>query len=338
VVVYEGGQAVGSVLIHERSRGGVTITTAPIDLETTLEARAYSSMRASMTGEAATAAEVSLFIQANDGAAAVATASQAELDAIASAYVTASAAMTAAYQTSGDAFDASVRAELLAEAAAGFASHRNSGMSAWSANRMFAEAALDAFASAGADLEATVLATAAAASTFDARLDGSSSIRGNLGVQPTRFNLLARERLSAQFGSSGQGSVAVAIGDVLADARAGLSLDLGLIDLRAVVDGMVTAMADATADACVNLLAASASTAVQAEVRSRAQQAFDSARLEVRLQTATTAQAAASAMASYRAQVRAAVQAMITASGSSTADVEAMTSLFIAAGGGAYLR
>jgi hypothetical protein len=190
----------------------------------------------------------------------------------------------------------------------------------------------------GADLEATVSATAAAASTFDARLDGSSTIRGNLDVQPVRLNLLARERLSAELGSSGAGSLAIVIGNVLAGARASLALDLGLIDLRAVIDAVVLSMADATADACVDLLAAAASTSVRAEVRARAEQAFEAARLDVRLASAATAQAAASALADYRADVRSAVDAMIAASGSTSVDAEVLTSLFISAGGGAHVR
>jgi hypothetical protein len=126
--------------------------------------------------------------------------------------------------------------------------------------------------------------------------------------------------------------------DVIADARAGLSLGLGLIQLRALIDGWFTAVVDAGADACVTLLAAGASSTVQAEVRAAAAAAFDVARLSARLQSASTAQAAANAMASYRADVRAAVDAMVYASGNTTADAAALTSIFIAASGGAHIR
>jgi hypothetical protein len=338
VVAYADGEAVGSVLVHEESRGGVTIVTAPIDEETTLETRTYTHVRASSSGEASTSSELSLLVHADGLAAEAAATSEAELEAIATAYAAASAAVTATYSMSGEAFDASARGEVLADAAVEFAADRHSGVSATVANMTFAEAALDAFVAAEADLETTVLATAAAASTFDAALEQGSSIRSDLDTQPIHLNLLARERLSASFGSSTSGSVAVAIEDVLADARATLSLGIGIIDLRALLDGVLVAAADAGADACVSLLAAGASATVEAEVRARAEAAFEVAQLDVRLQSATTADAAASAMEDYRADVQAAVEAMIEASGSTTADAQALTTLLIAAGGGAYIR
>ena len=339
VVAYtDGGAEVGGVLIHEATRANVTIVTAPINGETTLEARAYSRFRASASGEASTSSELSLFTHASSSSAEAAAASQAEIDAIAAAYASASATMTAVYQMSGAAFDASTRADVVADAAVEFASRRNSGTSSTIAHRMFTEAALDAFVDSGVDLEATVLATAAAASTFDATLEGSSSFRGDLDLQPVQMNLLARERLAGSFSATAEGSVAVAVRDVLADARAGLSLGLGLIDLRALIEDSLTAVVDAGADACVTLLAAGASSTVQTEVRAAAEAAFEAARLEARLQSATTAQAAGSAMASYRADVHAAIDSMIVASGSVTVDAEALTTIFIAASGGAYIR
>ena len=338
VVAYADGEAVGSVLIHEESRAGVTIVAAPIDEETTLEARTYTRVRAASSGEATAASELSLLVQADGATAAAAASSDAELTAAAVAYATASAAVTGAYQMRGQVLGAAARGDLFAEAAVEFASNRSSGMSATSANRLFAEAAVEALVDVGADLEATVMATAAAASTFDARLEESSSVRGDLMVQPLRLNLLARERLSSGFASSAEATVALAIEDVLADARASLSLGLGLIDVRALIEGAFTAAADAGAEACVSLLASGGSSSVQAEVRARAEAALEAARLDVRLRSATTAEAAVSAMAGYRAEIRAAVEAMVQASGSTSADVEVLTSLFIAAGGGAYVR
>ena len=338
VVAYADGEAVGSVLVHEESRAGATIVSAPIDVETTLEARAYTRMRASSSAEAATASEISLLVAADGADAEAAAASETELEALATAYGTASATITAAYEMSGDALDASARTDVLASAAVAFASDRDAGVSASVANRTFAEAAIDALIDAGAELEATVLATAAAASTLDAGLHQSSSIRGDLAVQPVHLNLLTRERLSASFGSSAEGSVAVAVADVLADARSSLSLGIGLIDLQALIDGLAVAAVDAGADACVSLIASNAAASVQAEVRARAEEAFEAARLDLRLQSATTAQAAVIALADYRAEVRAAVDAMLQAAGNTTVDAEALTTILIAAGGGAHIR
>jgi hypothetical protein len=338
VVAYGDGEAVGSALIHEQSRADVTITAAPINSETTLEARTYSRVRASAGGEGSTSSELALLMHADGSSVDAAATSEAEIEAAAAAYATASATMSAAYEMRGAALDASTRAEIVSDAAVDFAIRRYNGMSLTAAHDMFTEAALDALVDAGAELEATVVATAAAASTFDAGLEGGSSIRGELDVQPVRLNLLARERLAASFASTFESSVAVAIENVIADARASLSLGIALIDLRALIDSTLSAVIDAGADACVTLLAAGASSTVQAEVRAAAEAAFEAARLEARLHSATTAQAAVTAMASYRADVRAAVDTMIAASGSTSADAEVLTSLFIAASGGAYIR
>ena len=338
VVAYADGTAVGSVLIHEESRGGATIVTAPISHETTLEARAYSELRASGGGSASGSAELSLFIHGDDVATETAASSGAEIAAAASAYATARATVTAAYQARGRALDAAARAELMADAAVAFASQRNGGMSVRAAHDLFTEAALDALVEAEADVEATVLASATAATTFDAALDGTSSVRGDLVAQPLLINLKARQRLAARHATSAESSVALAIQGVLADAEANLLLIGGIIDLRAFIEGTLSAVVDVGADECVSLLAANASSSVQAEVRAAAEAGLEAARLDVRLETATTADAAASVLADYRADVRAAVEAMIEASGHTTADADVLTEVFIAASAGAYIR
>lgn len=339
VVAYSGTDAVGSVLIHEESRAGVTIVSAPIDAETTLEARAYSSFRASASGEASSSAEMSLFVHGDDDVETEAAASSAtDVDATASAYATASATLTAAYEARSIALDARERSELFADAAVQFAASRSSGTSLSAAHEMFTDAALDALVEADTDLEATVLATATAASTFDAGLDGYASLRGDLIAQPVLLNLKARERLAASHASSAEGSVAVAIENVLADAQSDLLLIAGLVDVRALIQTTASAVVDAGADACVSLLASGASTTVQDQVRAAAVTAIETARIETRLQTATTAEAAASVIADYRSDVRAAVDAMIEASGSTSVDADVLTQVFIAASAGAYVR
>jgi hypothetical protein len=338
VVAYAGGEAVGSVLVHEESRARTTIVVEPINAETTLEARAYSEVRASSSGSASTSSELSLLVRADGSAAQTAAGSQSEIDAVASAYSRASATLTAAYSTRGVSMDARARAEIIAGAAADFATMRYNGATLSVAHDAFTEAALEAMVDAGADLEAMVMASAAAGSTFDAALQGTSSIRGTLVVQPVRMNLRARERLAASLEATAEGSVALAIRNVLSDARTSVLLADGLIDLRAVIGATLDAVVDTGADACVELLASGASASVRDEVRIRAETALRTARLGARLESATTAQAAVAAMADYKATVHAAVEAMIEASGTVTASADVLTTAFIAASGGAYIH
>jgi hypothetical protein len=335
VVAYAGGQAVGSVLIHETSRAGAVIVAAPIDYETSVEAGAYAQVKES--GETGSSSELALLVQLRGTSAAAVAASTAEIDAVAAGYVTASRAMTSTYATVGASLSAAARAEALGQAAVQFAIDRHAGMSASAAHAAFTEAALAAYTSAGASLQQSVIASAAAATTFDAALYGRSAARTDLVAQAVRLNLEARERLATELATSGEAALGNAIRVVLAQARLSLALD-GLLDLRAIVETTADAAAEAAVDAAVAIVAPGASAAVQAEVRARAEAAVAAARLEARLESASTAQAAASAVAGYRATVRAAVDSMVAAAGSTSVRADVIADLFIAAGGSAYIR
>ncbi len=338
VVAYHDGESVGSVLIHEESLAGDTIEVEPIDAETTLEARTYSDVRKSSPGGASTSSELALLVHADGASAETAASSQAEIDAVATAYASASSTLTAVYSMRDIALDASERARIVGAAAVDYATMRYGGSGLAAANEAFIESSLSAMVDAGVDLESTVMASAAAGSTFDAALNGASAVRGALAVQPLQMNLLARERLAASLSSTAEGSVALAIRDVLSDASANVLLVGGLVDLRALIGTTLDDVVQAGANACVELLAASADTSVQDEVRARATDALQTARLGVRLEAATTAQAAVAAMADYEGEVRTAVEAMIEASGDTTVDADVLTTAFIAASGGVYIH
>lgn len=336
VVAYAGADAVGSVLIQETSRAGETIVAAPINAETTLEARAYSELRASGSANVEESSELELLIRMNGASAETAASTSSEIEATAAAYDAASATLSALYAAEGTSFGASARAHAAATAAIEFAASRDAGMSAAVANDAFIDGALDAFLDAGVDLEETAVATAAAATTFDAALNGESQFRDDLVVQPLRMNLRARERLAAGATESAEGSVALAIQQVLTSARLELSTGLSLLDLQALLNQQVASVVDAGASACVQLLAGGASSSVQADVRTKAEAAFEAATLATRLEGVITASAAVDASAGYKASVRSAVQAMIDAAGTD-ADVDVLTTLFIAAAGGASI-
>ncbi len=338
VLVYTAGDVTGGALIHQSSRPGRTIVADPINYETTAETHAYSELRASGSTEATAASELALFLRVDGANAELAATSDAEAQAVASAYRAASATMTAVHAARGVTLSASQRTALVAEAAVGYAADRHAGMSLSAAHDVFTQASLTALGQTAAAAEATVLATAAASTTFDAALEAESSMRADLLLQPLRMNLLARERLATEFATSAESSVATRVAQVLASARADILAVGGILDLRAALSALNLLAIDAAADAAVELLAANATSTVRAEVRARAETALEAASLSARLDGVATAQAAVSAMTTYRATVRTAVQAMVGASGSASADVDALTSLFIAACADAYIR
>jgi len=335
VLAYAGGQVVGGVLIHETSRSGAVIVAAPINHETSVEAGAYSQVRAE--GNGGSASELALLVHLQGARAEMIASSAAEIDALAEGYLAASSAMTSVYATAGTSFGASARAQALTQAAIQFAADRHSGMSLGAAHDAFTDAALSAYASAGATLEQSVVASSAAASTFDATLYGRSTARIDVVTQAVHMNLRARERLATELSTSAEASIANAVRLILGQARVTLALG-GAVDLRGLVETTADAAAAAAVDATVQLIAGGASSTVQAEVRAKAEAAMNAARLDARFETATTAQAAASAAAGYRASVRAAVDAMIAAAGTTSVRADVVTSLFIAACGSAYIR
>jgi hypothetical protein len=335
VVAYVSGQAAGSVLLHETSRAGAVIVAAPINYETSVEVGAYSHVRAA--GGPGSASELALLVHLPGSGAATVAGSEVEIDAVASGYLAASQAMTGVYSATGASSSAATRAQVLAQAAIQFAADRHDGMSLGAAHEAFTGSALEAYTSAGATLEQTVIASAAAASTFDATLFGHSSARADVVAQAVRMNLLAREDLAAELSTSSEASLGQAIRAVLAQARLALALD-AVLDLHALLEATADDAADAAIEAVVQIVAASASADVQSEVRARAEAALDAARLATRLESAVNAQAATVAVVGYRAAVRSAVDAMIAAAGTTSVRADVVTALFIAACGSAYIR
>jgi hypothetical protein len=330
-------ETVGRVLVFGRTEANTTITTAPINYETSVKALAYSRLKANGKASLSSSAEVALLVHADASAAATIMAQQ-EVDAMANGAAVAGDAMTRVYAGLGTTLDASARADATAQAAIRFALDRYDGTSVDAAYETYANAALDAYVGAGASLESVVTATAAAASTFDASLYGHSTVRGNVVSEAVRLNLKAREKLAARFQSGAEGSVALAIMGVLADADARVRGASTAADIRAALDAGAAASANATVNGVLDFLIPGGSVLLRSQVEAKAQEAVTAARLQTRLSAAASAEAAAQACADYRANVRAEVQAMLEAAERTDLDVEAMTSLYIAAHGGAYVR
>jgi hypothetical protein len=333
VVAYVDGQNAGGVLVHQRTRAGTVTTVAPIDYQTTVAARVYGELKAMGEASASSDSEAAVFVRVNGPHAEAILSSGAELMAVANGFATASTTLDEVYAEVGTTIDSAVRTQLMTDAAVAFASSLNSGTSAEVAHEAFAQAALDAFLTAGATTEANVLATAGAATTFGARLASSSSVRGAVIAQAVRLNLKARERLAADFDGTGQAALSASIRAVLASTRTSLAEVTTAAQIRAALDAEGTALLDVMGAGVVELLVPDAAALIKAEVRVLAELALGTAFLNVRLESATTAEAAAQAIASYRADVRSAVETLVTASGETEADAEALTSLFIAAAG-----
>lgn len=338
VVAYVDGRAAGEVLIHGEIQSGATIRAAPITYETTMESRAYARLVAEGRAHTTSASEIALLLRAQGPELESTLSSEAEIGAIADASAEAGATMNTVFSDAGVSLDADARSTLLVDAAVELAADLLAGLSLGVAHDHYVDAALDAYTSAGADAESLIMATAGAASTFDAQAEGRTAIRGRLSTQPVTVNLRARERVAASYRTSAEAALATAVEASIEATRTAAEATTTASELKAELEARLQATVDAAADAAVEMLAANASLTVRAEVRAAAEAALDEATLSTRLQGAATASAAASAMADYQAAVRSAVQAMVDAAGSTSADVDVITELFIAACGGAYVR
>ncbi len=333
------GTGVGRATVYGETRVGDTLAVAPIDAETTVRALAWASLKASGSASAHTSpAEMALLVHASPSASASILSSN-QIQAAAEGEAAAADAMTKVFANAGASLNASARAKVLAQPALDFENARVRGISSDSAHIALVNAALDAYENAGVSAEALVEASAAAASTFDAQVDGSTSARGELDAESVWMNLKARERLAAKYESGAEDSVALSIMNVLASTEARMRGASTAADIHAAMAANASAADSAVVGSMVHmLLSANATALLQGKVKAKAQAALDSASLSARLSGAANASAAAQAVANYHSAVKAAVQAMLQAAGRTDVDADAMTSLYIAARGGAYIR
>lgn len=339
VVAYVDGRVAGEVMIHGEIEARSTVRAAPITYETTMETRAYARIVAAGRADQTSTTELALLLHASGAELEALLESDAELDAVAEGTAEASATMNEVFADAGVSLDASARSNLMVDAATDLAADLLGGLALDVAHDEYADAAIDAWAGAGARLETIVMATAGAATTLDAVVEGRTAVRGRLIREPVLFNLRARERAAARYETSAEATLAAAIESSLAGARAGVEASgSAASEVKRELETRLNATIDAAAEAAVGLLAADASLEVRADVRAAAETALAEATLNTRLAHASTASAAASAMADYRASVRSAVEAMVEAAGDTRVDVAAIVELFIAAGGGAHIR
>jgi hypothetical protein len=327
--------SVGGVLVSGRTSTNGVIEVAPIDVSSTLEARVFERVRAH--GSTVSYAEATLLVHAPPGTDPAIAVSD-EVEAVATGVAVAIQTLTELFAVTGAELDADARTNLLGEATAAFARSRYGGTSPEVAEDVLLDAAVDALLAGGVSLEAIVQATAGAATVLDASLYGVSAFRGAVDTEPVRLNLRGRAGLAAAFESSVEGPVARDVMSILASVEDDVLSAASAAGIRTALDVGITAALGSTISTAVDLLVPNGRGQLPVRVRRAAEDAAAEARLSIRLANATTAQHAAAATASYRADVRAAVQSMVDTSGNGDVDVDTLTSLFIAAFGGAAIR
>ena len=337
VTVRTGDDAeVGRVLVHGETEGGATITTEPVTAETTVEGMVYSHLTAAGVSEQVrNTARLALLIRMDESTAADVAASAQAIADVASGVQAGAEAMASTYAETGA--DASAQNDALVTEARAHAQARQGGTAADAAHDAFAQAAVSAFASGGADTEDVSLGTAAAATGLDqAMAQASAEAQSHLELARSTvdLNLVAREELNAGLQSTGETD---ATATALADARASVAasadvaaLAQALVDMEAGLESELMTLIMARIPDIVDVT-------VRSEFQSRLETAFAEADLSAHVEASGAADpdAVAQAIIDYRSELQTAVQAVIDAAPSEVGvEAEATTSLLIAAQGG----
>lgn len=331
------GTVVGGVMVYGTTAAGTILSTEPITPETTVTTRSYRSLKATGKADLTSRAEVTLLLHVSPGASAAILANDG-VTPTAEGLGAAGDAFTQVFALMGTSLDASARATVLAPAAGDFAQARFSGESSDSAHAELLRTALTAYQDAGLSDETVAEGSATAASLFDARLDGATSARGELVSQAVMMNLAARRALAARFEDGAQSSVAGRIASILAATEASVRGTSTAADLRSALSASAAAADSASIVEMVDFLVPNGTTLQRSQVETAAHAVADAATLGSALSAATTVQEAVQALADYRSSVKTAVQAMLQTAGRTDLDADTMTSLYIAAYGGAYIR
>lgn len=330
------GDEVGRVLVHGETEGGATVTTEPMNGETTVEGLVHARLtEAGVAEEVRNTARLALMIRMDESTAADVAASAQSIQEVAAGVQAGAEAMAEAYAEMGA--DASTQNEALVTAALQHAQDRQGGTEVEAAHEAFANAAVDAFAQGGgeADVEGVALATAAAATGLDrAMAVASEEARLDLARNAVDLNLTAREELAAGLESSNEQSAAAS---ALADARVRVQASASVAEIAQVMMETEESVVTELTSLILARIPDSVPVEIRANLESRLESAFADADLSASLEASGAADPAAIAQAvlDYRQQVRAAVDALVADVPSGAGiEAEATTSLLIAARGG----
>jgi len=293
VIAEAGGEETGRVLLHGESRSGITMTAQPMNFETSVESEIYTRAR-SMGRSAESSAEIALMVRMDEDAASTAMSSEANVDAVAEAFIQANESFVAAIAASGDVeLDARERSEVIVQAAQEFAAQVDAGTTATAARGQFVRASADAWANAGVTAELVAEATATAVTVMDdmtASLD--SNVRGDASLGATLLNIEARSRMAGNVESSSTAGANEGVLDALTTAQTELSVDADLAFLSNVYADLSTE-AQAAIMTALTSSTAEATIAQQLAVETAAQGAFEAANLSAKLEGAANASAMA---------------------------------------------
>jgi hypothetical protein len=325
---------VGRVLVHGETEVETEITVAPIVPETTVEG--LVAVRLRVDGETAALGNtggLSLFVRMGATTAASVAAEQAEIDAVADAYAAAEAYANAAAPEVAAALDAETRSGLLVAAAVAYALARDGGTGIEAAHEAFAEATLDAYAGAGADMEQVTLLTAARSTgAVAAAAAGSAATRLSVARQMARLNLRARARLASDV-SGAPGSSGSASASALATARTQVDAATSLAEVRAALEDAADLGRTAVFEGIVSVTG-ELEAGLEAQVAAALEAALAEADLAARLSATSSAADAAQVLADYRPSVDQAVAALLTLlPDGASVDAGAVARLLVAANG-----
>lgn len=327
------GAEVGRGIVHQALTAGATATAAPINGETTVEARVFGELvRSGMAREAVNTVELAQSLEVSGKSTAEALVQSAtELRALAEGFRARQEAYTQVLSARGVSLDAGARFQAALPAAVAYAQERHAGAEEKAAAAKVSAAVADAYRAKGADHRAQAEASGAAETALvragdvthaDARLDVARGAR--------QVNLLARERLVTDaLTALGAPSAQVdAARQQFAEARASVA-----------GAGTVEAMDQAVARASAAIQAAFEShllqsgripQTAQSRITTALQNLPSQADLEARLGGATRGGEVASAYVAFLDDLRTAVQSavnLIVSSGGAV-DGKAVADLF----------
>jgi hypothetical protein len=329
----ENGDEVGRVLVHGETRAGSTTTTAPINGETTLEGMVYGHLAAAgVSSEIRNTAKIALLIRMDESSASEVVGSVQTVQAVAEAYANGAASLDQSFQAMGET-SADARLDTLLEAAKDHAWNRDQGESQEGAQKLFIDAAVEAFQEGGAELEVVALATAAAATGLDRAMgEAHGNARLDIAKNAVELNLRARSELAQALPESEERTVSVsALTEARTQIRVAASLDEvinALIELEEEVE-------ETLLDAIMDRLPEEVPDAVRAQLRIQLETAFASADLSAHLNSASESEAIVAAVEEYRQDLRDAVEAFISElPGEVDLTAEVALTLLLAAQGG----
>jgi hypothetical protein len=335
-----GGAEVGSVLLAGETESDETVWAGPINAQSTLEGRVYTSLRGSGQDEdEVSSGELALMLHMDQQLAAASARSDAAVRAFARAYIEARESSTRAFGRIGGDLSVEAREHALANGYATYQTSLAQGASASAAFDTFARGWASAMAHAGASAEATVLASAAARQGIRASLAGSAAddrAEAAMEAAAARLNLIARLELAGKVGaeaSSERSRVEASIAAALERLRFGASSSAQVREV------MVSAGAQAATGLRAELFAlasgAGLTSVITSTLTARTDAALAEADLTARLEAAADATARAAAVADYRTRVEAAARAYAEAAPAhARIGAEAMADLLVAARAG----